>query len=165
MSPDERVVQQVAGILTMHGIEFTTDDDHESFLVPWGSAGVVVTFADWKDGTMIRLIAYVLEDVDVADERRALILEELNARNRRIPLGALHLDPDRRVIVLDYSLLGDELQAGELTEAVGMMGTLADELDDDLRGAIGTGVRATDAWSTARGGASGDGPVGPIVSA
>ena len=74
--PDERVIQQVYGILSMNKVEFRTDDTGKSFLVPYGSAGVYVDFRDWADGqTLVNLHAFVLDEVDVADERRLKILE------------------------------------------------------------------------------------------
>jgi hypothetical protein len=43
------------------------------------------------------------------------------------------------------------------------LGSMADEVDDELREAIGSGVRATDVWTAAEGEASEAAGVGPVV--
>jgi hypothetical protein len=161
--PDERVIQQVGGILGMNDIAFKTDANKETFLVAKGSAGVFISFAEMGDSNIIVLRAVVLEQVDGSGERRQKILEALNEKNRRIPFGCFSFDPDNGFVVLDHALLGDQLQGQELLHALFAIASTADDLDDELREAIGSGVRATDAWNAAEAQASESGGVGPVV--
>jgi len=164
--PDDRVIQQVYGILSMNKIEFKTDDSGKSFLVPWGSAGLFVNFRDWSDGqTLVNMSAFVLEQVDVSDERRPKILDELNTVNKTTYMGKVYLDVEAKTIVLEHDLLGDHLDQDELMGTLTTLASMADELDDKLRAAIGTGRSAKDLWDEAN--AQGQSPegTGPVVSA
>jgi hypothetical protein len=115
------VIQQVYGILSMNKVEFRTDDTGKSFLDPYGSAGVYVDFRDWADGqTLVNLHAFVLDQVDVADEL----------------MGALRT-----------------------------LASMADDLDDKLRTAIGTGRSAQESWDEAHDQAQTPTGTGPVVSA
>ena len=164
--PDERVVQQVYGILSMNKVEFRTTDDGKSFLVPYGSAGVFVDFRDWGDGgTLVNMHAFVLEEVDSSGDRRLKILEELNDFNKRTYMGKAYLDADAGMIVLEHDLLGDRLDGPELMGALGLLVSTADELDDQLVAAIGTGRRAKDAWDAANADAKAPDGSGPTVAA
>jgi type III secretion system-like peptide-binding chaperone len=164
--PDERVIQQVYGILSMNKVEFRTDDAGKSFLVPYGSAGVFVDFRDWSDGqTLLNVHAFVLDQVDVAAERRLKILEELNEVNKANYLGKVYLDVDAKTIVLEHDLLGNDLDADELMGALRTVASMADDLDDRLREAIGTGRSAKAAWDEANAQAQTPEGTGPVVSA
>lgn len=162
--PDERIIQQVNGILSMNNVPFQISDDKQSFLVPSGSAGVIISFDDWRDSsTIVTLRAVVLEQVDDSDERRLKILEALNEKNRTAPFGCFYFDAERKYVVLDYQLLADHLQEPELLNALGALGVTADKLDDELREAIGSGVLASAAWAAAQAAAS-DAGAGPVVA-
>jgi Putative bacterial sensory transduction regulator len=162
--PDERIVQQVNGILSMNNIKFLTDPSDGTFLVPQGSAGVFIKFVDWSEGTLVGLQATVLSEVDGTGERRQKILEALNEKNRTVMFGCFYFQPDDGCVVLDYHLLGDHLQADELMNALGAIASTADAVDEELREAIGSGVRATDVWQAAMGEAGGTGE-NPVVTA
>jgi len=164
--PDERVVQQVYGILSMTKGEFGTDDTGKSFLVTYGTSGVYVDFRDWADGqTLVNLHAFVLDEVDVADERRLKILEELNEVNKSTYVGKVYLDVEAKTIVLEHDLLGNDLDADELMGALRTLASTADELDDRLRTAIGTGRSAQESWNDAHDQAQTPEGTGPVVSA
>ena len=161
--PDERVIQQVGGILGMNDIPFKTDDSKQTFLVPKGSAGVFISFTDAGDSTIVVLRAILLEQVDGSGERKQKILEALNEKNRKVTFGCFYFDPDSAYVVLDYSVLGDQLQGQELLHALFAIASTADDVDDELRDAIGSGVRATDVWNAAEAQASEPEGVGPVV--
>jgi hypothetical protein len=164
--PDDRVIQQVYGILSMNKVEFRTDDTGKSFLVPYGSAGVYVDFRDWSDGeTLVNLHAFVLDQVDVSDERRPKILEELNEVNKTTYVGKVYLDADAKTIVLEHDLLSSRLDENELMGAVKTLATMADDLDDKLRTKLGTGRSAKASWDEATSQAQSPGGTGPVVSA
>lgn len=144
---NKRIIEQVHGILARDTIRFALSDDRNSFLVPVprGSAVVLIDFHAWGLGqTMISLRSDVLIDVEVTDENRLQILEHMNALNQASLFGRFYLDADRSTVVLRHDLLGDELQAEELINALYTVGLLADETDDDLMREFGTGRRAAD---------------------
>jgi T3SS (YopN, CesT) and YbjN peptide-binding chaperone 1 len=161
--PDERIIQQVSGILGMNNIPFRTDESQSSFLVPSGSAGVFISFVDFGESTLVALRSVVLEQVDGSGERKLKTLEALNEKNRTVPFGCFYFDPDAGFVVYDYHLLGDQLQAEELMNALTAIAMTADRVDDEIRDAIGSGVRATDVWNAAQGNSSEPESVGPVV--
>lgn len=135
------------GVLARADIRFALSDDRNSFLVPvpHGSAAVLIDFHDWSRGqTMISLRSDVLVDVHVTPENRLEVLEHLNALNQSSLFGRFYLDADGSTIVLRHDLLGDELDAEELINALYTVGLLADQTDDELMQELGTGSRASD---------------------
>ena len=161
--PDERIVQQVSGILGMSNVKFMTSPDQQGFLVPSGSAGVFISFVDWGGSTLVGLRSVVLAQVDSSEERRQKVLEAINEKNRQVAFGCFYLEADQGWVVYDYHLLGDQLQAQELMTALTAIASTADQVDDELRDAIGSGVRALDVWKEAEGNASEPEGVGPVV--
>ena len=163
--PDERVIEQVGGILSMNEVKFMTHENKQSFLIGSGSANVIVDFFDWGESTVIALHSTVLAQIDSSGDRKHKILETLNDKNQSIPFGRFHFDEPAATIVLDYHLLGDNLQAPELMNGIGVLLSMADELDDELSKVIGSGTRALDVWNAAEGEAGEGAGTGPIVEA
>ena len=164
--PDERVVQQVYGILSMNKVEFRTTQDDKSFLVPYGSAGVFIDFKDWGEGgTLLNLHAFVLEQVDSTGDRRLKILEELNEFNKSTYMGKAYLDEEGGYVVLEHDILGDHLDNDEFMDALRVVASMADDLDDKLREKLGTGRRAQEAWAEAQGEEKPEDGTGPVVQA
>lgn len=158
--PDERVIQKVREILEANEIEFRTSESNESFLVFRGSAAVCINFVDWEESTLVGLLAILLQEINSSGARKEKILETLNERIKTIPFGTFYFDTDERYVVLAHHLLGDQLQGPELMSALDVIATTADEVDDELREMIGSGIRAIDAWNSHQGGeAVGVGPV------
>src|SRR6187397_1833983 len=126
--PNERVIEQVHGILARAEIRFVLSDDRRRYLVPvpGGSAVVLIDFHPWgREQTMISLRSEVLVDVVVTEENRLQVLEHLNAYNQTSLFGRFHLDADGTTVILQHDLLGDELQAEELINALYTVGVLA----------------------------------------
>lgn len=143
----KRVIEQVHGILARAEIRFALSDDRVSYLVPVpaGSAVVLIDFHAWgRAQTMISLRSEVLVDVAVTEDNRLQVLEHLNALNQTSLFGRFHLDADGTTVVLQHDLLGDELQAEELINALYTVGVLADQADDQLLREFGSGARASD---------------------
>jgi hypothetical protein len=166
--PDERVIQQVDGILGMNDVTFTTLENKRSFLVQYGSAGVFIDFFPWGDSgdsTVVNLHAAVLEQVDSSGERKQKILEAMNAKNGSVAFARFHFDEEQSTITLEYHLLGDQLESRELMNGLSVVAVLADQVDDELREAIGSGVRAEDVWNRAQEDATKPGASGPVVDA
>ncbi len=140
-----KIIEQVHGILAGERVAFDVSADGRRFNlpVPDGSAAVEIDFEILPRGAnVIRLRALVLRDVQVDADNRLEILEHLNALNQTALFGRFYLDADRASIVLQHELLGDDLDAGELLNAVTAVGASADQTDDELQQLLGTGVRA-----------------------
>lgn len=145
--PNERVIQQVHGILARAEIRFALSDDRLRYQVPvpGGSAVVLIDFHPWgREQTMISLRSEILVDVHVTELNRLQVLEHLNALNQTSLFGRFHLDADGTTVILEHDLLGDELQADELINALYTVGMLADQADDQLLLEFGSGTRAAD---------------------
>ena len=164
--PDQRVIQQVYGILSMNKINFAQNDNQQSFMAGFGSAAVFIDFRDWfNNGTLINLHAPVLEQVDSSGDRKLQILEELNEVNKTTFMGKVYLDADGGMIVLEHDILGDHLDNDEFMDALRVVASMADDLDDKLREKLGTGRRAQEAWAEAQGEAKPEDGTGPVVQA
>lgn len=163
--PDERVIEQVNGILSLNDVNFVTNENKRGFLVPTGSAAVFLDFFDWGENTVVSLTSQLLVEVDGADERKQKILEALNEKNGRVPFARFRFDEGRGAIVLEYHLLGDNLQGAELMNALGAVASIADEVDDELSALIGSGTRATDTWNEGQGDTATQDSAGPVVEA
>jgi hypothetical protein len=142
-----RIIEQVHGILAGEHVSFTVADDGRRFHVPvpQGSAAVDIDFEDWgRSQTLIRLRTHVLDKVEVRADNRLEVLEHLNALNQSTVFGRFYLDADRSTIMLEHELLGNELDAAELINALYTIGLVADQTDDDLQRSLGTGRRAVE---------------------
>lgn len=131
-------------------MRFAVSDDRRVFdvPVPQGSAIVRIAFHPWgAKQTIVSLAAEVLIEIDLTASNRLEVLEDLNALNQTSLFGRFFLDADRRTIALQYELLGDELDAEELMNALYTVGVLADQADDELLRTLGTGRRASDVAS------------------
>jgi len=144
--PRDRIVQQVHGILSMHGIHPHPSSKPDQLLIPVpdGSSAVFVRFHEWGNDTIISLTAPVLTDLDLDGARRPAVLEQLNTLNARSHFGKFFLDAKASQIVLAYDILGDHLEAEELLNALLSVGRLADDVDDQLQADLGGGKRAID---------------------
>jgi hypothetical protein len=154
----ERVVEQVHGILGLGGVPFSMSDDRSSFLVLSGSARMIIVFRRWGESVVVSTRSVVLDEVDSSGDRLLQIYERLNALNEERFFGKLYLQKPG-TIMLEYDLLGDQLDAQELLHALSTISSMADELDDVLSTELGTGVKAEEIAKRAQGG--GDGPVVP----
>jgi Putative bacterial sensory transduction regulator len=154
----ERVIEQVHGILGIAGVPLSMNDDRTSFLVQHGSARLFVVFRRWNESVVVSVRAFVLDEVDASGDRLLKVYDRLNALNGERFFGKLYFQPPG-AIILEYDLLGDELDSKELMHALATISSMADELDDSLSAELGTGVKAEEMAKRAQGG--GDGPVVP----
>lgn len=139
-----KIIEQVHGILAGERVEFSVGQDGRHFHVPvpGGSAAVDIQFEDWgRAQTLVRLRTCVLQQVEVTSTNRLEILEHLNALNQSTLFGRFYLDADRSTIMLEHELLGTDLDASELMNALYSIGLVADQTDDDLQRSLGTGQR------------------------
>lgn len=141
------IIDQVHGILAGERVRFMVGEDGRRFHVPvpQGSAAVDIDFEPWgRSQTLVRLRTRVLEEVDVDAKNRLEVLEHVNSLNQSTLFGRFYLDADRSTIMLEHELLGTDLDASELINALYTMGLVADQTDDDLQRALGTGRRAVE---------------------
>ena len=155
----ERVIEQVHGILGIAGVPFSMSDDKQSFLIASGSARVFLLFRPSGESVVVSVRVYLLDEMDLGGDRPALIHERLNTLNAERFFCKLYLQASG-TIVLEYDLLGDELDSKELLHALGTISAQADELDDLLSAEFGTGLKAEE---VAKGGETGG--TGPVVPA
>ena len=135
--------QLVEGALIDRGIRFERRED-AALRIPHGSAEVLVDFDDLAGGTVIRVSALVLDELDLAPEDEPSALRALNDRNRSVRFAKFMLDAGATSVRLEYDLLGDYLQPEELINAVTAVAQMADDHDELLREELGGGRRAAD---------------------
>jgi hypothetical protein len=81
--------------------------------------------------TVVELLSPVLADI----EETPALLARLNDINKGLYFGKAYWH-DRGVWIA-HNLLGDHVDRDELLAAVGVLGTVADRLDDDLKKEFG----------------------------
>ncbi|HEY3763519.1 MAG TPA: YbjN domain-containing protein [Gaiellales bacterium] len=143
----QRVIEQVAGILHRNGVEFDTRAEGTQYRILLDSSATFVSFTDFGGRSVISLYSPILQEVDEADQRGA-ILEALNDLNAASRFGRFVYYPELRVIALEYDLLGDDLQEAELLNAVGLVAETANAQDEELKVILGTGLRYQEADSS-----------------
>jgi hypothetical protein len=157
--PKKRVIHEVRGILAEADIDVEATQQGHGYRVPIGSAVVEIDFYDWVDGqTVVSLHADVLVNVDLRDNVRLLALERVNALNHISKFGKFYVDEARGAVVLEHDLLGSELDASELLNALRTVGDHADRSDDELRELLRSGDRAADVPLSARAAVGDDEP-------
>lgn len=132
----EASIEQVAGILVREDFKFDTANDRRSYRLMFGSVAVFIHFHTWQDdGVVITVSCPILLDVDPESAGAAEALNMLDELNRgqffaRFTFGGTTLE-------VDYDLLGDHLQAAELSNAIYVIAAAADALDDALLERLG----------------------------
>jgi hypothetical protein len=117
-------------ILTAANVPFR--DRGERLSVQRGSSAVFIKPTTWTGGhTLVEIVSPVLADV----ERTPALLERLNELNMSLYFGKAYWH--ERGVWLAHNLLGDHVDAEEIIAAVGMLSTVADKLDDDLKAKFG----------------------------
>ncbi len=135
----QRLIEQVAGILHRNGVEFDTRADGTQYRILLDSSATFVSFSDFGGRSVVSLYSPILQEVEEADGVGA-ILEALNDLNAASRFGRFVYYPELRVIALEYDLLGDDLQEGELMNAVGLVSETANAQDEELKLVLGTGM-------------------------
>jgi hypothetical protein len=135
----QRLIEQVAGILHRNGVEFDTRADGTQYRILLDSSATFVSFSDFGGRNVVSLYSPILQEVDEAGGAGP-ILEALNDLNAASRFGRFVYYPELRVIALEYDLLGDDLQEGELMNAVGLVSETANAQDEELKLVLGTGM-------------------------
>lgn len=140
---NESVVELVEGILTDRELRFSRESG-PIFRLPHGSAQVSLEFDDLGGGSVIRVSALVLDELEQNGDDDLSALRAVNDRNRTLRFGKFIWDAEKREIRLEYNLLGDWLQPEELMNALTSVAQMADAHDDLLQEELGSGRRAAD---------------------
>src|SRR3954447_2261888 len=128
--------EQVAGILVRSDLKFSTSADGENYRLLFGSAAVFIDFFEWHESSvMIKVSSPVVLDIDPESPGGAEALNILNRLNHNHMLVKFRLADG--TLIAEYDMLGDRLQAPELTNAILTVAAAADGLDDDLAGRLG----------------------------
>lgn len=131
----EASIEQVAGILVREGLSFETRDDGRGYRLMFDSAAVFIGFSPWRDGTVITLSSPILQDIDPASPGAAAALNRINRLNNNSFFTKFVFDDG--ALIVEYDILADRLQAGELMNALSVVATSAEVLDDELVDEIG----------------------------
>lgn len=131
----EQSVEQVAGILVREGLGFETRDDGKGYRLVFDSSAVFIGFTPWRDGTVITLTSPILQDIDPDGPGGAAALNLLNDLNKNSFFTKFTFDEG--TFIVEYDLLADRLQADELMNALSVVATSAEVLDDELVDRLG----------------------------
>jgi hypothetical protein len=134
---DEKM-DQIAGILTRNEIPFVQNSDGSEYRVLYESTGVFISVRPFRDGTVVHLEAPVVVELDLNDKGGGAFWEA-NQLNSKAYFGkfTVHSQDGRGTLCVELDVLGDDLQASELTNALMIVAELADENDDRLEAEIG----------------------------
>ncbi len=131
----DQSIEQVAGILVREGLGFETRDDGLGYRLVFDSAAVFIGFSPWKDGTVITLSSPILQDIDPDGPGGAAALNILNDLNKNSFFTKFTFEDG--TFIVEYDLLADRLQADELMNALSVVATSAEVLDDELVDQLG----------------------------
>jgi hypothetical protein len=132
----EASIEQVTGILVREGLRYQMSADRRTYRLLFGSAAVFIDFDSWQDdGVVISVHSPVLQGIDPESAGAAQALNLLNDLNRSFFFAKFTFRDGS--LIARYDLLGDSLQAGELTNALFEIAGAADRLDDELSGTLG----------------------------
>ena len=130
-TPVEALHEKLVGFLTRASLPFTVIDG-QRVRVQRGSTAVFLKSSSWAAGhTIVELVCPVLKGV----ERTPALLEKLNEMNGGLYFGKAYWHEGG--VWLAHNLLGDHVDPDELVTAVGMLATVADRTDDELKSTFG----------------------------
>lgn len=144
-SAEQPVIDQVRLILQARTIRYE-ETRQNKLAIQYGSAETEIGFRRAGDATIVTLSSVVLDEVELDPDRELQLLRSLNDRNRRLPIGKFFLDVESGELVVEYEILGDELDEPELMTALVAVASLADDHDDLLQEEFETGRRASERY-------------------
>jgi hypothetical protein len=109
-------------------------DQNDNYVLHAGSARIFIIPLDWIEGqTLIRILSPVNREAQISDE----LTKFLGAENMKVIFGKFSLDPERRIVFFEHTLLGDFLNRKELEVAVKAIAVTADKYDDQIQAQFG----------------------------
>jgi hypothetical protein len=141
--PEYAVLEEVRLILQRRGVGYV-EAAGGTLHIQYGSAEARIGFRRAADATIVTVSSVVLDHVQVEGDTELRLLRSLNDRNRRLPFGKFFLDLESGELVIEYEILGDELDEPELMTALVAVASLADDHDDLIQEEFETGRRAAE---------------------
>jgi hypothetical protein len=131
-------MDQIAGILTRNEIPFQVDSDGAEYRVLFGSSAVFISVRAWAEGTVVHMRAPVIIGFEL-EPHMGTAYFAVNDLNYELYFAKFCVlaGEDRGSISVEHDLLGDDLQASELMNALELLAQLADDNDDRLQADIG----------------------------
>ena len=130
MATESRAVEalrtRIRTYLRQKQVSHEVDYEDGTVTALWGSVAVIIKPMDWGDRTVVKLLAGVVLSVSSVTPKLTRFLAE---KNNQLLLGKFSLDTkdDTNAVWYEHVLLGDSLDAEELSVAVEEIATIADE--------------------------------------
>lgn len=129
-------IEQAAGIMLREELHFATSRDGRSYRLLFGSAAVFVNFDRWLEESVAIIVSSpIVQGIDPESPGGAQafnLVNHLNATHYFVKFTFQH-----GILSARYDLLGDNLQAAELRNAIYAVASAANRLDDDLAEQLG----------------------------
>jgi type III secretion system-like peptide-binding chaperone len=138
------LVTRVVDALANAGLEVDVSQDGARFRVRRGSAAIHGELAEIDGELAVRLVAPLLSDVAGETSRTCRVLEELNRLSQTVPLVRFTYDAEERAVLMLHDVFIGDRPPEDVVLTVVRMGIAADEFDDRLQVALGTGLRLAD---------------------
>ena len=136
------VGQQVAGILAVNDINFSGPDEDDTLFVRIDSAVLQIDTEAGRTPS-VELRAWLLTDLDLDAAAEEAILERLNEMNAEWLFPKFVLYPHLGAITIEYDVFAYGINEDDFMRALGQIGGMADDFDDELQREFG-GRRAVD---------------------
>lgn len=111
-------------------------DKDGDYSIEAGSARVYVSVSEWGERTLVRVFAQTNFELTPSPELYEWIVK--HTRSYRFGhVSLVEFEDGTARLDFDHTLLGDFLDPEELLVAVRMVGTTADEIDDEVKDTFG----------------------------
>jgi len=122
----EALRSKIRTYLRQKQVSYEVDYEDGTITARWGSVAVIIKPMEWGERTLVKLVAPVVLSVSKVTPRLTRFLAE---KNHQLLLGKFSLDTkdDTNAVWYEHVLLGDSLDAEELSVAVEAIATIADE--------------------------------------
>jgi hypothetical protein len=133
VSNADLVSAKVRDMLVERGLTVTLIGD--GYQVPFDSTAVNIQITPQQDRTLIQMYVPVLHNLPPSPE----LFEFVATDGQKFFFGSLHYVPevDDGLLVFEYTLLGDYLDADELYNALAALAVTGNDLDDELQKRFG----------------------------
>ncbi len=122
----EALRSKIKTYLRQKQVSYEVDYEDGTITARRGSAIVIIKPMEWGERTLVKLVAPVVLSVSKVTPKLTRFLAE---KNNQLLLGKFSLDTkdDTNAVWYEHVLLGDSLDAEELSVAVEEIATIADE--------------------------------------
>jgi hypothetical protein len=122
----EALRSKIRTYLRQKQVSYEVDYEDGTITARRGSTAVIIKPMEWGERTLVKLVAPVILSVSKVTPKLTRFLAE---KNNQLLLGRFSLDTedDTNAVWYEHVLLGDSLDAEELSVAVEEIATIADE--------------------------------------